>query len=69
MVATDSFQRIEIKKSEELREWLMNNYAQEESVWLVSYKKRYGSNYVSNSEVLDELLVSKGNLMLIGPCS
>lgn len=34
----------------------MDNYAQEESVWLVSYKKSYGSNYVSNSEVLDELL-------------
>ncbi|OAV45164.1 YdeI family protein [Lewinella sp. 4G2] len=48
--------RIEITSPTQLREWLAANYAQEASVWLVTYKKSTPSKYFSNSEMLDELL-------------
>jgi uncharacterized protein YdeI (YjbR/CyaY-like superfamily) len=56
MIDTDSFGKIEVSSSAELRTWLANNHLQKESVWLVTYKKTKPSKYVSNSEILDELL-------------
>lgn len=41
---------------EELREWLTNNHAESESVWLVTFKKGKSSNYISYGEIVDELL-------------
>ena len=56
MVKTENFDKVEVKTSEELRQWLLANHEQSESVWLVTYKKAELDKYVSRDEVLDELL-------------
>jgi uncharacterized protein YdeI (YjbR/CyaY-like superfamily) len=56
MIKTGNFAKVEVTSTYQLREWLMANHAQKESVWLVSYKKHMGDRYVSIQEVLDELL-------------
>ena len=56
MVQTEKFEKVAIKSQEELRDWLMAHYQQGSSVWLVTYKKEAGEDYVSTSQVLDELL-------------
>ncbi len=56
MIKTENFKQVEIKSSTELRTWLVSNHAQEESVWLVTYKKSMKDYYVSRDEVLDELI-------------
>jgi len=56
MIKTENFEKVEIKSSEELRDWLMKNHAQEEGIWLVTFKKSEKDKYVSRDEVLDELL-------------
>ncbi len=56
MIKTESFEKVEISSTEELRGWLLKHHEQEDSIWLVTYKKQTPSKYVSTSEVLDELL-------------
>jgi uncharacterized protein YdeI (YjbR/CyaY-like superfamily) len=56
MIGTDSFGKVEVSSSAELRTWLANNHLQKESVWLVTFKKTEPSKYLSTSGVLDELL-------------
>ena len=56
MIKTENFEQIEITSSEELRAWLITHHTQEESVWLVTYKKTIPSKYVSRWDVLDELI-------------
>ncbi|MEM0939353.1 MAG: YdeI/OmpD-associated family protein [Bacteroidota bacterium] len=56
MIKTENFQKVEITTQNQLRDWLLKNHGQEESVWLVTYKKEVVGKYVSLSEVLDELL-------------
>jgi len=56
MVKTENFEQIEVRSSEQLREWLKTNNAQKESIWLITYKKETLEKYVSVQEVLDELL-------------
>jgi uncharacterized protein YdeI (YjbR/CyaY-like superfamily) len=56
MINTENFIKVEISSSNQLKNWLQENYKQEESVWLVTYKKVIPENYVSTSEILDELL-------------
>ena len=56
MIKTENFQQVEVTSSQELRNWLQKNHAQEESVWLVTFKKSVPSKYVSTSEILDELI-------------
>ncbi|PRX55353.1 YdeI/OmpD-associated family protein [Flagellimonas meridianipacifica] len=56
MIKTENFEKIEITKVEGLRQWLLNNHTQSESVWLVTYKKESRDKYVSRLEVLDELI-------------
>lgn len=56
MVKTENFEKIEITSQEELHKWLEHNHMQQESVWLVTYKKSVANKYVSVSEVLDELI-------------
>lgn len=56
MVQTDSFNKVEIASTQELRSWLVEHHHQTESVWLVTFKKSNPNKYVSTSEVLDELL-------------
>lgn len=56
MIKTENFAQVEVTSTHQLREWLMANHGQKESVWLVTYKKHIGDRYVSIQEVLDELL-------------
>ena len=56
MTKTENFKQIEVTSSTELREWLLQNHTQKESIWLVTYKKEVPQKYVSVQEVLDQLL-------------
>jgi len=56
MIRTKNFKKVEIASAKQLRSWLSKNYAQEEGVWLVTYKKSEKEKYVSRDQVLDELL-------------
>ena len=56
MIKTESFSKVEIKPSSELRNWLLENHMQQEAIWLVTYKKDVKVYYVSRDEVLDELV-------------
>ncbi|MEM8765144.1 MAG: YdeI/OmpD-associated family protein [Bacteroidota bacterium] len=56
MVRTEKFEKVEITAKEELRNWLEVHHSQEESVWLVTYKKTTPGKYVSRWDVLDELI-------------
>lgn len=56
MIKTENFNKVEIASREELRSWLKDNHDQQESVWLVTYKKSEPDKYVSRWEVLDELI-------------
>jgi len=55
-VPTERFEQVEVSSPAELRAWLEENHAQQESVWLVTWKKATGERYVSRDQVLDELL-------------
>jgi uncharacterized protein YdeI (YjbR/CyaY-like superfamily) len=56
MIETENFDIVEIKSSEELRNWLLQNYKSSKSVWLVTFKKSEVDKYVSRWDVLDELI-------------
>jgi uncharacterized protein YdeI (YjbR/CyaY-like superfamily) len=56
MVKTENFEQVLIESSSQLRDWLQKNHTQQESIWLVTYKKEQIEKYVSVQEVLDELL-------------
>lgn len=56
MTKTENFEQIEITSVKQLREWLLKNHSQKESIWLVTYKKQVVEKYVSVQDVLDELL-------------
>ena len=56
MVKTENFEQIEVVSQDELRNWLMKNHAQNESIWLITFKKQTIEKYVSKQQVLDELL-------------
>jgi len=56
MIKTENFEKVEIKSSDELRNWLHKNHSQNDGIWLVTYKKSEKEKYVSRDEVLDELL-------------
>lgn len=56
MIKTENFAIVEIASQEELRNWLLNNHTQHESVWLATFKKNEPDKYVSRWEVLDELI-------------
>lgn len=55
-IKTENFIQVEIKLSAELRDWLLQNHSQKDSIWLVTFKKEVQDKYVSIQEVLDELL-------------
>ncbi|MCC5928874.1 MAG: YdeI/OmpD-associated family protein [Cyclobacteriaceae bacterium] len=56
MIQTDNFKKVEVASSQELRSWLEKYHQQQESVWLVTFKKSVPDKYLSTSAVLDELL-------------
>ena len=47
---------VTITSANALRDWLNEHHTQQESVWLVTYKKTDQERYVSRDEVLDALL-------------
>lgn len=56
MIKTENFQKVEVTSTKELRQWLMEHHKQQESVWLITFKKIVAEKYISTSQVLDELL-------------
>ncbi|MFC4231394.1 YdeI family protein [Parasediminibacterium paludis] len=56
MVKTENFEQIEITTANELRDWLAQNHAQKESIWVITHKKELKEKYVSKQDILDELL-------------
>mgnify|MGYP001820886663 CR=1 FL=1 len=56
MSKMQDLERVEVESVEALRAWFEQNYAQTESIWLVTYKKNVPANYVSSQEVLDAVL-------------
>ena len=39
-----------------LRNWFSENYAQKESIWLVTYKKSVPEKYVANTDIIDQCI-------------
>lgn len=56
MLPTERFEQFKISEAAKLRLWLQAHHAQEEGVWLVTFKKAVPEKYVSREDVLDELL-------------
>lgn len=56
MIETESFAKIEVSSAAALRDWLAAHCAQEESVWLVTFKKHVAGKYLDRWAVLDQLL-------------
>ncbi len=56
MIRTEDFERVEVRSTEALRDWLLTHHEQSDSVWLVTFKKHTGASYISTGDVLDELL-------------
>lgn len=50
----DDLERVQIVSTADLRDWLYANYAQRESIWLVTFKKSDPTRYVSYDSVVDE---------------
>lgn len=55
-IETDRFEKVAVTSSEALRDWLSYHHAQDESVWLVTFKTSEPDKYVSRDAVLDELI-------------
>lgn len=55
-IETENFKQIDIAGAEDLWDWLSQNHEQQQSVWLVLYKKHMGDKYTSVGEVLDALV-------------
>jgi uncharacterized protein YdeI (YjbR/CyaY-like superfamily) len=56
MKQEDARRKVQVQSADELRKWLSRHHTQEDSVWLITFKKSAGDRYVSTSEVLDELV-------------
>ena len=56
MIETQRFAQVEIASLDELRAWFEANYTQNDSVWLVRYKKETPDKFVDRLDALDELL-------------
>ncbi len=56
MIKTENFVQVEVTSAQQLRQWLEENHAQLDSIWLVTYKKHMGEKYVSVQHILDEVL-------------
>lgn len=56
MIVTKRFAQVEVTSVMGLREWLMCNHMQADSIWLVTFKKHIPARYVSVDQMLNELL-------------
>ncbi|MEM7334457.1 MAG: YdeI/OmpD-associated family protein [Chloroflexota bacterium] len=52
----ENAQQIQIESRQEWRDWLAQNHAQTEGVWLVRFKKHRADKYVSYDEAVEEAL-------------
>lgn len=50
------YEQVEVRSRAELRAWLASHHTQQESIWLVTYKKMAGSNYLPYDEIVEEAL-------------
>ncbi len=55
-IRTENFEQIEVASESALWDWLCDNHHQEESVWLVTFKKSVPHKYLSTNDVLDALI-------------
>jgi uncharacterized protein YdeI (YjbR/CyaY-like superfamily) len=55
-IATENFDKLEVASEDELRAWLSVNHAQEQSIWLVTFKSTVPSKYLSREAALGELI-------------
>ncbi len=56
MAKLDNLERIEVVSRQAWRNWLHENHARCESIWLVTYKKHTGDRYLSYDAVVEEAL-------------
>lgn len=56
MLRSDRVPQVEVRSAAEWRDWLLARHGQEESLWLVTWKKRPGAPHVSRHEAMDEAL-------------
>lgn len=56
MIPTERFEQVSVSSRAELRLWLVENHAREESIWLVRFKKSVPGKFVDRLALLDELL-------------
>lgn len=56
MAKMDELEKVQVASIADLHQWLLDNHAQEDSIWLVTFKKHIEEKYISRDEVLDELL-------------
>lgn len=51
-----NFKQVQITSRAELRQWLQHNHHQQESIWLVRYKKASGKPVVPYDDVVEEAI-------------
>ncbi len=54
--SADRFAHVEVGSEQELHAWLLEHHAQQEAVWLVTWKKAVPERYVPHEAVLDQLV-------------
>ena len=52
----DHYEQVEVTSRSALRSWLATHYQQSESIWLVTYKKQTGSQYLTYDDIVEEAL-------------
>ncbi|WP_040483203.1 YdeI/OmpD-associated family protein [Yoonia vestfoldensis] len=52
----EKFAKVEITNADELWEWFAKNHAQDESIWLVTWKAVNRDKYTTRDQVLDALI-------------
>jgi len=52
----DNLEKILIESVSELRDWLLENHAGNESVWIVRWKKEAGKPFIGYDEIVDQLI-------------
>ena len=55
-IKTENFSSVEITTEHDLWVWLSHNFASQDSVWLITYKKSRPQKYLSREQVLDALI-------------
>ncbi len=56
MLPTERFAQVEARSGADWRDWLLLHHGQDESVWLVTWKKRPGAPHLGRWDAMDEAL-------------